>query len=179
MIDCGLEVIFIEHNIPARLKALRAHLNLTTRQLGEAVGVTASSISNIETGYRAVTEKHIKLICAAYPQVNEQWLRTGEGKMFIEPADELDKLCDKYGMGSPVAKAALHAFVSLTPAHQQVILDYLQQFVAHYLAAGGEVPQLPEDPPDDNLTEEEREQIALADARMEALRQEFEREKRA
>lgn len=39
----------------------------------------------------------------------------------------------------------------------------------------GEVPLLP----DDNLTDEEREQIAFADARLEAARLEFEREKRA
>ena len=166
-------------DISVRIRSLRKALGVTSKAFGDAVGVTASAITNIENGYRGVSGKHIKLICMAYPQVNEQWLRTGEGKMFIKPADELDKLCDKYGMGSPVAKAALHAFVSLTPAHQQVILDYLQQFVAQYLAAGGEVPQLPEEPdePDDNLTDEEREQIALADARMEALRQEFERER--
>ena len=171
----------MDRNIGARIKELRSALKITSKQLAEAIDVTASAITNFENGYREVTDKYIMLICAAYPQVSKDWLRTGEGKMFIKPADELDKLCDKYGMGDDVTKAMLHTFAVLTPEHKQVIIDYVRQFVAHYLAAGGEVPQLPEEPdePEDNLTDEEREQIALADARMEALRQEFEREKRA
>ena len=66
-----------------RLKLLRKELHITLDQFGERVGVTKSAISNIENGNRSLTEQMIKSICREF-DVNEEWLRNGEGSMFVE-----------------------------------------------------------------------------------------------
>lgn len=66
-----------------RIKELRKSLKLSQEGLGNAIGLTKSSVSNIENGIRNVTDQHIKLLCSEL-NVNEEWLRTGRGKMFVQ-----------------------------------------------------------------------------------------------
>lgn len=66
-----------------RIKKLRKTKGLTLEQFGLKVGVGKTAISNIEAGNRNVTEQMFKSICREF-NVNEVWLRTGEGEMFIE-----------------------------------------------------------------------------------------------
>ena len=66
-----------------RIKELRKALGLTLDKFGEQVGVKRSAIGNIENGVRGVTEQMFKSICREF-NVNESWLRTGEGEMFVQ-----------------------------------------------------------------------------------------------
>ncbi len=66
-----------------RVKELRKTLGLSGAKFGEPLGVQRMAISQIETGKNNLTESMLKLICSTY-NVNEDWLRTGEGNMFIE-----------------------------------------------------------------------------------------------
>lgn len=65
-----------------RIKAIRKNLGLTMDKFGEYLGVTKAAISKIEHGDRGVTEQMTKSICREF-NVNEEWLRTGEGEMFL------------------------------------------------------------------------------------------------
>ena len=47
------------------------------------MGVGKTAISNIEKGNRNLTDQMAISICREF-NVNENWLRTGEGEMFIE-----------------------------------------------------------------------------------------------
>ena len=64
-----------------RITALRKELGLKQIDFAKRLGVTQASLSMIEMGHNAITEKNIKLICMTF-NVNEHWLRTGEGEMF-------------------------------------------------------------------------------------------------
>ena len=66
-----------------RVKELRKALGLSGEKFGERLGITRSAVSNIESGNRALTEQVILAICREY-NVNEEWLRYGNGEMFIE-----------------------------------------------------------------------------------------------
>ena len=66
-----------------RIKDLRKALGLTLEKFGDALGVTKTAISRLESGERGVTEQMFKSICREF-DVNEEWLRTGEGEMFKE-----------------------------------------------------------------------------------------------
>lgn len=66
-----------------RIKELRIKLNLTQTELGDRIGITRAAISRIESGERNVTEQVFLSICREF-DVNEEWLRTGEGEMFIQ-----------------------------------------------------------------------------------------------
>lgn len=64
-----------------RVKLLRKTLGLSGEKFGSKLGVQRGAISNIEKGNRNLTEQMILSICREY-NVNEEWLRTGEGEMF-------------------------------------------------------------------------------------------------
>lgn len=64
-----------------RVREIRKTLDLTMDKFGERLGVTKVAISRIESGERNLTDQMIRSICREY-NVNEDWLRTGEGEMF-------------------------------------------------------------------------------------------------
>jgi transcriptional regulator with XRE-family HTH domain len=66
-----------------RIKEVRNSLKLTLEKFGEPIGLKKSGLSLIENGKNALTEQNIKAICRVY-NVNEHWLRTGEGEMFLQ-----------------------------------------------------------------------------------------------
>ena len=70
-----------------RVHIIRKHYGLTMEKFGERLGVRKTSISNIENGIRSLTEQMTLSICREF-NVNEAWLRTGEGEMFNEGLDE-------------------------------------------------------------------------------------------
>lgn len=81
-----------------RVKELRKTLGLSGEKFGEPLGLKRSAISQIETGNANLTDQVIKLICLTY-NVNEDWLRTGEGEMFNQSENEfLSDLKKQYNL---------------------------------------------------------------------------------
>lgn len=70
-----------------RIKELRKALGLTQERFGERVGLKKSAISQIESGVNGVTDQ-LRLAVFREFNVNEDWLRTGEGSMFSEPDED-------------------------------------------------------------------------------------------
>lgn len=65
-----------------RLKELRKkHLRLTQSEFGKKIGLTDVAISRYEKGERNITQQVFISICREF-NVNEEWLRTGNGEMF-------------------------------------------------------------------------------------------------
>lgn len=65
-----------------RIKALRERLRKSQDEFGKDLGLTRNYISLIENGQRNLSDQSIKVLCSLY-DVNEKWLRTGNGEMFI------------------------------------------------------------------------------------------------
>lgn len=65
-----------------RIRALRKELGLTLEKFAEPIGVKKAAISNIENDTRGLTDQMIISICREY-NASEEWLRTGNGSMFI------------------------------------------------------------------------------------------------
>ena len=108
-----------------RLKQLRLALNLSQEELGKAIGITRSGVSSIESGNRKLTEKHLKLLAAAYPTVNSEWLRTGEGEMFREDdASILSELIRKYDLDD-LDRRIVESYLKLPPAHRAVFKRFI------------------------------------------------------
>lgn len=77
-----------------RVRELRKSICMNQTEFGNKIDVAQSYLTNIETAKRPVTDKIFKLICLQPWNgkfVNENWLRTGEGEMFLElpPEDEV------------------------------------------------------------------------------------------
>lgn len=64
-----------------RVRELRKELGLTLEKFGKHLGVGKTAISKIENGENNLTDQMILAICREY-NINEEWLRTGEGEMF-------------------------------------------------------------------------------------------------
>lgn len=73
-----------------RIKAIRKALNLTQQQFADNMGVNRAPIASCEIGRTEPTGSLISLICRTY-DVNEEWLRTGIGEMFV-PRTRHDEL---------------------------------------------------------------------------------------
>lgn len=66
-----------------RLKKLRKELDMTQQEFAEGIGIKRNTMATYESGRNEPIDAVISLICTKY-NVNENWLRTGEGEMFIE-----------------------------------------------------------------------------------------------
>lgn len=71
-----------------RIKEIRkASGNISQELFGKRLGLTGATISRLESGDRQPTEAIIISLCREY-DVNEDWLRTGKGKMKLEESLE-------------------------------------------------------------------------------------------
>lgn len=68
-----------------RLKKLRRSLELTQQEFADRIGIKRNSFANYETGRNTPIDAIIVSICREF-NVNEDWLRNGNGEMFL-PAD--------------------------------------------------------------------------------------------
>ncbi len=89
-----------------RLKEIRKTLGLNQTDFAKHLGITQTAYSMIENGNRPLAEKYIKVICSVF-HVNEFWLKTGTGEMFLS---------------SPYEKEFTEIFSRLTPVTQQYLL---------------------------------------------------------
>lgn len=73
-----------------RLKTLRKTLDLTQQEFASLIGIKRNTIATYESGRNEPIDAVISLICREF-NVNEEWLRTGNGEMFIQ-IDKDDEL---------------------------------------------------------------------------------------
>lgn len=66
-----------------RIIELRKSLNLSQTDFGKQIGISKSSVSDIEIGRISISERTIISICSKF-NVNEEWLKYGNGNMFLE-----------------------------------------------------------------------------------------------
>lgn len=104
-----------------RIRELRKHLNLTMEAFGSRIGVSKSTISNIENGNREATEHMIKSICREFG-ADYMWLTSGEGEMFVESDDEFFERIDRIMAGEDEARKNL--FKSLLYASDEDIAAF-------------------------------------------------------
>ena len=70
-----------------RIIALRKSLNLSQQAFADRLGVKRGTISNYEIGRNDPVDSVVSLICREFG-VNETWLRTGAGEMYIQRSRE-------------------------------------------------------------------------------------------
>lgn len=107
-----------------RLKYIRKTLNLTQKNFAKKIGMSRSGYSQIETSDRPISDRLIKSICMAF-NVNENWLRTGEGEMFIKVEDSIFKqLSEKYNLNEKDLSFIKH-YLNMNPQNRQYLLNMI------------------------------------------------------
>ena len=114
-----------------RVKSVRKKKELTLEKFGERLGVTKTAISYVESNKRNLTEQMFKSICREF-NVNEVWLRTGEGgddNMFTKVSED-DRFSLNLGKLSKsdneFAKNMLNAIAETDPEKLKIIEDFMK-----------------------------------------------------
>ena len=66
-----------------RIKKISKAPDLTQQEFADRIGVKRNTVGQWECGINPLTDQTISSICREF-NVNEDWLRTGEGEMFIK-----------------------------------------------------------------------------------------------
>ncbi len=108
-----------------RIKTLRKALNLTQKEFGERIGVKPNTIGTYEIGRNEPIDAVVSLICREF-DVNETWLRTGEGEMFIAktPGDEISAFVGDILRGEPDFRQRFIAVLSRMTMDEWKLLEH-------------------------------------------------------
>ncbi|KQY85268.1 MULTISPECIES: helix-turn-helix domain-containing protein [unclassified Paenibacillus] len=98
-----------------RIKAIREALKMSQREFGERLGVSRDVISNLEYNRVEIKDLMVKHICERYG-INENWLTTGEGDMFLNEWQSNKKLDE-----------AIAIFKELQPQFQDFALEQIRK----------------------------------------------------
>lgn len=121
------------NNINERIREIREYLKLSRNDFGERLGMSGDSINNLERGRVVIKDFIIKLISQEF-NVDENWLRTGEGSMFILELDEdtvlVEQLLNEYDnpLFSEIKSLVFNimkVYNQLDPKSKQVIDDFI------------------------------------------------------
>ncbi len=122
-----------------RIKKVRRALELTQYDFGKRIGIKANSISLIESGNRNTSEQVILSICREF-SVDETWLRTGVGEMFIKaPENAMEQLAEEFGLDE-FMQGIVGEYLKLNVEHRKVVRDFVRHIAAESLK---EVKQAP------------------------------------
>ena len=114
-----------------RIKQLRSRLGLTQQEFADKLGIKRGTLANYEIGRNEPIDAVISLICREF-EVNEVWLRTGEGgdeNMFAK-LDEDDRFSINLGKLSTtenqLAKNMLNAIAESSPERLKHIEEFMK-----------------------------------------------------
>jgi transcriptional regulator with XRE-family HTH domain len=110
-----------DNSISERIKELRHTLKLSQVKFAAAIHISNGYQAEIELGNYPANHRLIALVAAAF-NVNEAWLRSGEGTMFtraatppVTPAEKLERMTA--------------VFNELYPEFQDYILNQIDQLI--------------------------------------------------
>ncbi len=76
-----------DNNLNERIRKLRKALDLTQQKFADRLYVKRNTVGQWEIGRNELTDAAILSICREF-NVNEKWLRTGNGEMFEELTEQ-------------------------------------------------------------------------------------------
>ena len=109
-----------------RIKEIRKYLGYSQTKLGEILGVSRDVVNNLENGRLKRPEQKdplYQLLCRKL-NVNEHWLRTGEGDPFPETTDNIVQFAAAHPDMSDVDKALMESYFDLSDEQKDVFLQY-------------------------------------------------------
>jgi transcriptional regulator with XRE-family HTH domain len=102
---------------------------LTQAEFGEVLGVSRDVIANLETGRVEPSQVIVNAVCREF-NIDESWLRTGEGKMFNYPDNEIFALVAQMAnTKSPtfdVIMATIKSYMKLDPTKQRAVDEFFK-----------------------------------------------------
>ena len=109
---------------------------MTQKEFAEKIGLKRNSVASYEIGKNYPMDTVIKSICREF-NVNEDWLRTGEGEMFIQLPEEdevaayVSDLLEDDGENPLylIIKEIMHTYNELSPKSQEILCDFSKRLL--------------------------------------------------
>lgn len=110
-----------------RVRILREYLKLNQREFSNKINISQSTLALMEGGQRSVRDIHVSQIISIFG-VSEEWLRTGEGDMFLQSFEiELSELLGELLVtGTERTKDILKEMCKLEDHESELILELLK-----------------------------------------------------
>ena len=148
-----------------RMRDLRKALGLTLNEFGSKIGLRGSTVSEMERGNSAVTERTVSMILAAFPRVSETWLRTGEGEMFRQEDSTMTELISRLDLPD-ITNTLLDVYEELPEEARAIVLEYAHKVITDLMAkAGANAAAADPDQADEDLKQGILDQIAAEKSR--------------
>lgn len=107
-----------------RIKEIRKYMGETQEEFARKLGLSRNYIGLIEIGKRVPSDRTISDICRVY-DVNENWLRTGEGEMLKgEDASWVTASIKLAEMPSEIREPLLSFIANISDEEWRIIKDY-------------------------------------------------------
>jgi transcriptional regulator with XRE-family HTH domain len=71
-----------------RLKEIRTALGISQREFSKRIYITQGFYGDMELGKKNINDRIIQLISTQFG-VNKEWIKTGEGEMFVSPPPDM------------------------------------------------------------------------------------------
>ena len=115
-------------DIKDSIKLARTTLGKTQAEFAQAINRTQSLFARYENGTNNINDRTIADICREF-NVNEQWLRTGEGPMFKQQSDIDNQLAAEVAKliqsEDEFTKKLIHAYLSLPDDAKDKVKDFV------------------------------------------------------
>lgn len=140
-----------------RIKLLRKRLKKTQPEFGKLCGKSRDAIATYESGRVIPDDTFIKMVCMTF-NVNENWLRTGKGEMFIQTEDTIfEAFAKKYKLSEAEREVTKYC-LQLTSEERKAVLNHILNIADVIRSTEHTKPAHPHKP-DTELTREEAHQI--------------------
>lgn len=123
-----------------RIKDIRKELGYSQTKFGELLGISRDAVNNLENGRLKRPEQKeplYRLICQKF-NVDENWLRTGEGKPFHQESGNITQFSAAHPNMSDVDKALMEAYFSLSEDQKEAFLQYCLSVAEAWQARSGQ-----------------------------------------
>ena len=105
-------------SIGERLKLIRKESGLNQTEFGARINLSQTTIGLYESDNRVITDRALSQICSAF-NINEEWLKTGEGEMRLDATD----------------REIIESYIRMTPTQRQFIKDWIRRIADTMSAA--------------------------------------------
>lgn len=131
-----------------RIRSLIKALKIKQAEFAQRIGVSRPFVSELCSGAKNPSDRTIADICREFG-VNEHWLRTGEGDMFVNPSREEEVMRFAATVirnpSSEFQRQALSLLAKLTPEQWQLMEEMARKLLQEQAA---DSPQAKESPTD-------------------------------
>lgn len=111
-----------------RVREIRELNKMNQTDFGKKINISRSQVAAIENNLRALTDRTINDICREF-NVNENWLRTGEGEMFNNNPISLDEYAKKNDL-TEIEIELIKIAMSIPKEHRKRIILQMKEVLA-------------------------------------------------